>query len=165
MPLDEESRELVESFRQYVEDSVANDDRYGPAGRYDAEDESTLATRFDGGASCWFEVAVQPAALRVRVGFFTSSRETAEELEQTIQDAEQTMGAFVGAGFVEAGLDWEKPNVEYYHEGDKCYCFVTSLTVDEPVDLERPEVRDKVLRMLEGYLIAFGPAIVLDEEE
>ena len=27
------------------------------------------------------------------------------------------------------------------------------------------EVRDKTLRMLEGYLIAFGPAIIVEDEE
>ena len=69
------------------------------------------------------------------------------------------------AGFVEAGLDWKLPTVEHNSEPGQDCRFATPLEVEEPADLDTDEVRDKTLRMLEGYLIAFGPAIIVEDEE
>ncbi len=165
MPLDESSRESIEAFHKYVQDSVASDDRYGPARPYDGEDESAFTTLFEAGPSCWFEVAVHPLVPQIRVGFLTSDAEMNAEIEQAIGDSGNTMEAFVGVGFAEAGLDWSEPTVEHYHEGDEYYSFATPLAIDEPADLDMPEILNKTLRMLEGYLIAFGPAVIIEEEE
>lgn len=165
MPLDELSREKIEDFRTYIEDSVATDDRYGPAQRHDQEDESTLTTRFEAGPSCWFEVAVRPMIPQIWVGFLTSDGWINEEIEQAIEDSGGSMEKFVGLGFAEAGLDWADPPVEHYREGDEYSYFGTPLELDEVPDVDLTEVRNKTLRMLEGYLIAFGPAIVVEEED
>lgn len=165
MPLDEQDREVIEAFRRYIEDSTGNDDRYGAAYRDDWEDETTLATCFEPVRSCRFEVAVRPLDPQIRVGFFTNDRATGEEIEEAIRESGEAMEQFLGAAFREAGLDWNKPPVEFSREDDETVSFATPLALDELFDLERSEVRSKTLRMLEGYLIAFGPAIVDEEEE
>ncbi len=165
MALDEESRATIEAFRAYIEDAVAGDERYGQAERLDRDDESTLATRFQAGDSCWLEVAVRPLIPQVRVGLLTDDRWKSEEIEQGIQDSGDTMEAFVGLGFAEAGLDWSLPPVEHYREGEQCFYFATPLEIEELPDLDWEEPRNKVIRMLEGYLIAFGPFVVIDEED
>ncbi len=164
MTLEEAAMNTIEAFRQYIEDSVAIDDRYGVASRNDRADGSTPATRFAVGESCWFEVAVRPLIPQVRVGFVTRDRWKSEECEQAIQDSGESMGEFVGLGFGEAGLDWEEPPVEHYREGEADFYFATPLEVEDLVDLDTEEVRNKVLRMLEGYLIAFGSLIEVKEE-
>lgn len=165
MPLSEEDRARVEGFHDYVSGAVAADDRYGSATRHDRDDESTLAMRFEVAPSCWLEVAVRPFVPQVRVGFTTNDRWKSEELEQAIQDSGDTMSEFVELGLTEAGLDWDEPLVEHYREAGEFFCFATPLNLDDTIDLERTEIRDKVVRMLEGYLIAFGPVVVIDDEE
>ena len=165
MALDEESRETIDAFREYIEGAVAGDERYGEAERDDREDESTLATRFQAGTACWLEVAVRPHIPQVRVGLLTNDRWKSEEIEQGIQDSGETMEEFVGLGFSEAGLDWPEPPVEHYREGGEYFYFATPLEIDELPDLYWDEPRNKVFRMLEGYLIAFGPFVVVDEDD
>ncbi len=165
MPLDDTSREKIEAFRDYIEDSVANDDRYGVAKRRDLEDESALVTRFEAGPSCWFEVVVRPLVPQVRVGFVTDDRLKSEEVEQAIQDSGDSMAEFVGIGLAEAGLNWDQPPVEHFREGGEYYCFATPLDLDELADLDLDEIRNKTLRMLDGYLIAFGPGIMVPDED
>ena len=86
MAFSEEDHELIEAFRTYIEDSVANDDRYGVSNRLDRDDASTLATRFEATPTCWFEVALRPLIPQIRVAFLTNDRWLSEELEQAIQD-------------------------------------------------------------------------------
>lgn len=164
MPMDEQAKEFVEEFRRYIEDSVAMDERYGPAKRHDRQDESTLATRFEAAPSCWFEIALRPSVPQLRIGFLTDDRWKSEGMEQAIQDSGDTMAEFVGLGFTEAGLDWDEPPIEHFRESDSLYYFVTPMDLEEMGDLESPEVRNKALRMLEGYLIAFGPVIIVEDE-
>jgi len=165
MPLTEQDRETMEAFRTFIQDSIAPDDRYGAARRHDRDDESLLAVRFEAGPSCWFEVAVRPTIPQVRVGFLTSDRWKSEECEQAIQDSGDSMNEFVGTGFEEAGLDWPEPPVEHFREAGQFFYFATALPIDELRDLDLDETRDKTLRMLEGYLIAFGPAIAIEDAE
>jgi len=164
MQLTDDQRERVSGFRAYVEDYVAKDDRYGDATRHDREDESTLATRFEAAPSCWFELALRPFVPQVRVAFLTDDRWRSEEVEQAIQDSGDTMEEFVELGFEDAGLEWEEPTVEHYRDGGKYFYFATPLTLDDLEDLDQDEVRDKTLRMLEGYLLAFGAALQVDDE-
>ncbi len=163
MALPEDLVERIESFRSYVEGAVEADDRYGKVSRHDRDDGSTLASRFEAGESCWFEVAVRPMIPQVRVGFVTSDRWKSEELEQAIQDSGDSMEEFVESGFTEAGLDWDEPPVEHHREAGEFFYFVTPLALEEVAELDDTPIRDKVVRMLEGYLIAFGPAIIAEE--
>ena len=164
MAFSDEDHELIEAFRTYVEDSVANDDRYGECVRLDRDDASTMAMRFEATPTCWFEVALRPLIPQVRIAFLTTDRWLSEELEQAIQDSGDSMEEFVGLGMDEAGLDWDEPPVEHYRDGGEFFYFATPLPIDELRDIERDQVRNKVLRMLDGYLIAFGPALTEDEE-
>lgn len=164
MAFSEEDHEVIEAFRTYIEDSVANDDRYGACKRLDRDDASTLALRFEATPTCWFEVALRPLIPQIRVAFLTNDRWLSEELEQAIQDSGDSMEEFVGVGMNEAGLDWDEPPVEHYRDGGEFFYFATPLVIEELPDLERDQVRNKVVRMLEGYLIAFGPALTDDEE-
>ncbi|RME41121.1 MAG: hypothetical protein D6788_01895 [Planctomycetota bacterium] len=164
MALDEEARRRIEAFRAEVEASVARDGRYGAGRRFDREDASTLATRFAAGDHCWFEVAVRPFVPQVRVAILTDDRWKSEEMEQAIQDSGDTMSEFVGLGFEDAGLDWPEPPVEHYREGGTYFYFATPLDLEAISDLDRPDVRNRVLRMLEGYRLAFGPTLTAQEE-
>ena len=165
MPLTERDRENVDAFRCYIEDLVVSDDRYGPAGRHDREDESTLATRFDAGPGCWFEVALWPMIPRIHVGFLTTDQGKSEEIQQAIHESGESVEQLVAAGFADAGLDWAEPPVEHYLDERGGFYFATPLQVEDLVDLDTEGVRNTVLRMLEGYLIAFGPAIAPEEDE
>lgn len=165
MPLTELQRDTIESFRALIEDSVSTDERYGPTSRHDREDGSLLATRFAAAPTCWFEVAVRPLVPQIRVGFLTSDRWKSEEAEQAVEDSGDTMSEFVESGFDEAGLDWPDPPVEHFREAGEFYYFATPLALDEINDLQSDAIRNKTLRMLEGYLIAFGPAIEVEEDE
>ncbi len=162
MVLSNEDRDRIESFRVYVEDTVATDDRYGPAVREDTD--TILATRFYEGSSCWFEVALLPAAKQVRIGFFTTDPAINTDCEQVIVESGETSVRFVGQAFEEAGLDWPSPPVEHGKEREASF-YSTPLKFDDMIDLDSDELRDKALRMLEGYLIAFGPALGAEEGE
>lgn len=164
MSTTEQQSAIVDAFRSFVEDTCAHDDRYGAAERHDRKDGSTLATRLAAGESCWFEVAVRPLIPQVRVGFVTDDRWKSEEIEQAIQDSGDTMEEFVGIAFEEAGLDWDEPPVEHYREAGQFFYFATPLDLEHLADLDEERIRNKTLRMLEGYLIAFGPVIVSEEE-
>ncbi len=164
MPLSEHDSERADAFLTYIEDTNAADERYGMPQRHQRDDGTTVATWFEAGPSCWFEVVVRPQVPQVRVAFLTDDRETSEELEQIIEDSEHTMEEFVGAGLQEAGLRWSDPPVEHYCDDGKYFYFATALDLEDPGDLDEDATRNKTLRMLEGYLIAFGPAILIDEE-
>ena len=162
MVLSSEDQDRIESFRIYVEDSIATDDRYGPAVREDTD--TVLATRFYEGTSCWFEIALLPAEKQVRVGFFTTDPAINTDCEQVIVESGETSVRFVGQAFEEAGLDLPSPAVEHGKERDASY-YATPLKFDDMIDLDSDGLRDKALRMLEGYLIAFGPALGAEEGE
>ena len=165
MPLSEHDSERVDAFLTYIEDTNAADERYGRSQRHQRDDGTTVATRFEAGPSCFFEVAVRPLVPQVRVAFLTDDQETSEEFEQTIEDFDGTMEEFVGAGLQEAGLPWPDPQVEHGRDDGNYFYFATTLDLEDPGDLDEDATRNKTLRMLEGYLIAFGPAIRIDEEE
>ena len=164
MALSERDREGIEEFLNYMEGIMAGDDRYGSPARRDCDDESTLAVRFDAGGSCWFELAVRPFVPQVRVAFLTGDRRIAEEIDLVIQESGDSVEEFVGPAFADAGLDWSKPPVERYDEAGELFYFATPLKVEDLVDLDLSHIRGQVIRMLEGYLIAFGPAIEVEDE-
>ena len=163
MALSENDRAVVEAFRTFMEDSVGADERYGTGSRHDKPDGSQIATRFHAGGSCWFELAVTPAKPEVRVGFVTDDLVTNDGMMELIADAGQTMSEFVGVGFQDAGLDWPDPPVNHAEQGGS-YSFTTPLEIEDLSDLDSDEIRDRVTRMIEGYLISFGPALLVEAE-
>lgn len=165
MALPRHDRQSIEAFREYVEDSVAEDERYGTATRHDAVDESVLATRFEAGPSCWFEISLRPLIPQLRVGFLTRDRAMGEDIEQALHELGGTVEGLVASSFAEAGLDWPDPVVERGSEGEEGHYFTTPLNIEDLFDLDFEQIRNKAVRMLEGYLIAFGPAIEVGEFE
>lgn len=165
MPLSEEQIGWCDAFRAYIESSVSTDERYGPVTHHDRDDQSLLASRFEMAPQCWLEVALRPFVPQVRVGFVTTDRWKSEDAESMIEDSGDTMNEFVGMGFNDAGLDWDEPPVEHFREAGQYFYFATPLDLEELRDLGTDEIREKTLRMLEGYLIAFGPAMVVEEEK
>jgi hypothetical protein len=162
MALSSDDQNRIEGFREYIEDTIATDDRYGSAVREDSD--KVLATRFHEGTACWFEVALLPSAKQVRVGFFTTDPAINTECEQVIVESGETAVRFVGQAFEEAGLDWPSPPVEHGKEGN-AFFYASPVKLDEMIDLDSDELRDKAFRMLEGYLIAFGPALGAEEAD
>ncbi|MBU0718368.1 MAG: hypothetical protein KJ749_08985, partial [Planctomycetes bacterium] len=73
-----------------------------------------------------------------------------------------SIAALVGGGFTAAGLNWADPPVEHTVDEEGLHRFLTPLDVEDIVDLDLSRIRDTAARMLEGYLIAFGPAIEAD---
>lgn len=165
MAMSEPDAILIEAFQEYVEGAVEADDRYGAMSRCDGEGGSIVASRFEAGRSCWFEVAVHLDVPRLTVGFLTSDASMVREIEQAIEDSDGTIQGYVAEGFCEAGLDWPDPKVEQIGEAGAFTYFVTPVDLDELADLTLNEVRGKTVRMLEGYMIAFGPVIELAAEE
>jgi hypothetical protein len=165
MPLSELDRKSVEAFREYVEGSVAADDRYGPVSRHDTEDWSDLATRFEVGRSCWLEVTLRPLVPQIRVGFVTDDPAVNEEVGQALQDSEHTTEALIASAFEDAGLDWADPVVEHGSVGGEYFYFATPLEIEDTLDFDSERIRDTTVRMLEGYLIVFGPATAVEEED
>lgn len=165
MPLTELDRDFINHFRTYIEDALAQDDRYGKPQRHDREDGSILATRFEVGPNFWLEVSVRPFIPQLRIGILTDDRWKSEELEDLIESSGDSMVEFVELGFDEAGLDWKDPPVEHFRDGGKYFYFATPLELSELGELHADEPRAKALRMLEGYLIAFGPAVIVESAE
>lgn len=165
MSLTEQQIEHCEAFRNYVEGSASTDERYGPVQRHDREDQSLLASRFEMAPQCWLEVALRPFVPQVRIGFVTTDRWKSEDAESMIEDSGDSMPEFVGVGFNDAGLDWDEPPVEHFREAGQFFYFATPLEIEDLRELDSDALRDKALRMLEGYLIAFGPTMVVEEDK
>lgn len=165
MPLNEDQSRWCKDFRDYIEDSAATDERYGPIQRQDRDDQSLFASRFEMAPKCWLEVALRPFIPQVRIGFLTTDRWKSEDAESMIEDSGDSMSEFVGVGFNDAGLDWDEPPVEHFREAGQFFYFATPLEIEDLRELESDEIRNKTLRMLEGYLIAFGPTMVVEEEK
>ena len=159
MAISEHEREWSESFLSFIEGLVADDDRYGEAMRVDAADESTLALRFAGGSDCWLEVVLHPSVPQLYVAFVTSDATISEEITAEASESGTSVAALVGGGFAAAGLDWPDPPVEHLVDDQGLHCFLTQLVIEDIVDLDLSSIRDGAARMLEGYLVAFGPAM------
>ncbi|MEK6674813.1 MAG: hypothetical protein AABZ47_04065 [Planctomycetota bacterium] len=155
-------REFVEGFLEFVEDSASPDDRYGTATRRNSDDGAVASSHFHIGGPCWLEVTADSNKKQVRVGFIADDREVISGIDELLSESGQSLSQFVGAGFEEAGLRWSEPMVDRFETSDR-FGFTTSIALEEFSDLESDNLRDKTLRMLEGFLIAFGPAAVSDE--
>lgn len=163
MALSPEDRDVVESFREFVEDAVAGDERYGEPAQLVASAGSTIGTRFDMTEECWLEVSVRTPVPEVRVGFVTTDPAVRDGITEMLSDSGQSLASFVGAGFDEAGLDWPNPTVDSSSSANE-FAFTTPVKLDELSELRADDIRDKVIRMLEGYLIAFGATIMPDDD-
>ena len=162
MALSSEDLERIEAFRNYIEDSVASDDRYGPASRHDPESQAWFASRFEAAPNCWFEVGVKPSPAQVHVAFLTSDTERAGIGRQTIEESGGGTEQYIAATFAELGIDWPDAHVEQASEGDLTrYTTVTAL--DDLDDLDSEQRRNQALSVLEGMLVAFAPALAVEE--
>ena len=160
MSLSEEAHEQIDAFLEYVEDLSKSDDRYGTAARCTGLDESSLATRFEVEPSCWLEVGVQPEVPQIYVALVTQSASASKEIVEAIRECEEPLSGVVEGAFEAAGLTWADPPVDHESvDGESFHC-ATPLEIEDLDDLDRPELRSKAVRMLEGYFIAFGSALM-----
>ncbi len=159
MALNAKERDLVVSFRQWLESSLENDERFVGADRHDRDDGSTLATRWRTRTNerVWFEVAVRPAIPQIRVGVLTDDRWKSEDFEQKIEESGDTMSEFVEMGFEDSGLTWKDPPVEHYREDKQYFYFATAFELEGLEALGGEAPRTKTRQMLDGYYHAFGP--------
>lgn len=161
----EQERAMIDAFLEFIAGTVAEDDRYGPMTRWDRADGSVVAIRFDSGPSQWFEVAITPEQAEIRVGFVTSDPSIRDEIAEGIKESGEPLSRLVEAGFVDAGLAWPDLPVEHYQEENGDFHYAVPIVLEYFDDLDGSAIRDKTARMLEGMLVAFGPAIEFDEED
>jgi len=164
-PSVEQDRAMIDAFLEFIAGTVAEDDRYGPMTRCDRADGSVLAIRFDSGPSQWLEVAVTPEQSEIRVGFVTSDSAIRDEIAEGLKESSEPLSRLVEAAFVDAGLEWPDPPVEHYQDEDGKFYYAVPIVLEYFDDLDAGEIRDKTARMLEGMLVAFGPAIEFNEED
>lgn len=162
MPVTAEDRERIESFRAYIEDSLATDDRYGPSVRHDEAERQRFATRWTVAPSCWFEVAISAKPPGVRASFLTDDAERNAAVESAIAESGQPTDEYTGNAFQDAGLDWPSPAIDH-SPLDNLFAYSLAIPLEELRDLEDDEIRDRVLRVLEGYMIAFSPALAVED--
>ncbi len=156
MPLTDEQKAKIAAFREFVERMVGADERFGACERSDREDLSTLASRWKVEEGVWYELTVRPFLPQVRAGIMTDDRWKSEDFEQKIEDSGDTMQEFVEMGFEAAGLDWVEPPVEHYRDQGRYFYFATPLDLKSLDQLDDTATRDKVLKMIEGYRVAFS---------
>ena len=166
MVLSETDLSIVQAFRDWLDLQIASQEQFSAVSRVDREDQSTLATRWQASPSIWFEIAIRPAIPQVRVGILTDDRWVSEEFEQGIEDSGDTMCEFVEEGFHDAGLDWPEPPVEHFRDQGKYFYFSTALDFAALDQLKNDaDLRNKIVRMFEGYHAAFGPLISNEKED
>jgi hypothetical protein len=155
MSLTDTHREIIDAFRTWFEEQLAGDERLGRPTRHDRQDGSTLATRWEVAPNLWYELTLRPLIPQARAGVLTDDRWKSEELEQKIEDSGDTMSEFVEAGFDAVELEWPDPVVEHYRDQGRYFYFATALELESPDALGEPATRDKILKMLRGYIYAF----------
>ncbi len=167
MAITSEQNEIVDAFLDFLDGEFSGDERYGPSERYDRKDESSRALRFSLGPNCWIEAAVRPNVPEVRVGFVTDERMIFDEIVNLLADAEETPSQNLERAMADSGISWEEPVVDQETIDERFHRFSTAFTLEalDDLDLGFMKVRSKVPKMIEAYLIAFGSAIVMDDEE
>ncbi len=155
MALSEQDQAVIETYREWLEESILAEDGIGALERRDHPDGSTLATRFEVGAHVWVELAIRPIALQLQASILTDDRWFSEEMETAIEDSGDTMGEFVEMGFDEQGLDWEDPPVSHYRDAAKCFYFSTPWDIQSLDALAGESVRTRSRQMVLGYRSAF----------
>ncbi len=161
----EQDRAMIDVFLEFVAGTVAEDDRYGSMTRCDRDDGSVMAIRFDSGPSQWLEVAIIPERSEIRVGFVTSDPAIGDEIAEGLKESGEPLSGLVEAAFADAGLEWTGPPVEHYQDEDGQFYYAVAIVLEYFEDLDANAIRDKTARMLEGMLVAFGPAIEFDEDD
>ncbi len=155
MTLSPEQVDVVNGFREWIENVLSEGNRFGGVDRVDRDDASTLASRWLFEEEVWYEVAIRPLLPQVRVGVMTTDRWKSEDFEQMIEDSGDTMQEYVESGFDAVDLEWTDPPVEHYRDQGKYFYFATPLDLRDIHELADEEVREKIRLMFEGYHRAF----------
>lgn len=166
MTLTEDQQGMVDSFLSFVAGECSGDDRYGESESFRRDAENIIGVRFTLGPNCWLETSVETESPRVRVGFMTDDDNIRNDLMGLFDEMEESPSQVLERALDEAGLPWESPPVEEVKEEGRFHFFFTPLSIDaiDDLDFEFTRVRSKVPRMLEAYMIAFGSAIIMDDE-
>lgn len=156
MVLTEAQIQTIAQFRTWVDERLAADAAFGPPVHSDRPDLSTLTTRYRLGRKLHLEVTIRPLLPQVRVGIVTDDRWRSEELEDGVESSGDSMEEFLEVAFAEAGLDWEEPPVEHYRHEGTWYSYITPVDLKSLDELSAPELREKVGRMIAGYVASYG---------
>lgn len=162
MPITPEDRERIEGFRVYVEDSVASDDRYGLGARHDEPDAPRFATRWTVAPSCWFEVALTARPPRVKISFLTDDRARIEAIDAEVAEVGVEIDEYLRGALEESGLEGDLPLIERFPH-DNLFCYSATIDLEEMRDLDDEAVRDRTIRVLEGFMIAFAAGLMVDD--
>lgn len=162
MTLSDDDQQIIEPFLVYIEEFEESDERYGPAGRHAYAKNGCPALRFMAGADWSFEVHVEAEAPRVRIAFVSEQSGAIDEVLEAMKESGTTPETLVESGFRESGLDWPEPPVERIDASCGSEGFATFLPLEHIVDLGDSRIRTKITKMLEGFLIAFGPEVELE---
>lgn len=165
MPLSIDDREEIQSFLSYVEDALVDDDRYGTTHRHEGKGDTPCALRFAATDKCWFEVDVDPSNRKAYVGLCTNDSETFTEITQEITESELTPTSLLEHALQGMGHHSQQITVDRFSGSDNMAGYRSPIELDELRELGRDDIRNQTLRILEAYLIAFGPALLIEDEE
>ncbi len=142
---------LIEVFRSGVETLAGMRLGLARLERHDRRDHWTMATRWPIDRRWWLELAVRPTVPQIRVAVVTDDPMRSRDAEAMISESSLTSREFIGLAFKNAGLIWPEPPVEHYRESADRFCFATPLDLVSLDELAGEAIRDKVLKMLDGY--------------
>lgn len=152
--------DLIEVFRCGVETLVGTRLGLPQLERHDRPDHWVMASRWPIDRHWWLELAVRPTVPQIRVAAVTDDTMCSRDAETMISESSLTLREFIGLGFHDAGLAWPEPPVEHYREDAERFCFATPLDLASLEDLRGEAMREKVLKMLDGYHRSFTGRVV-----
>ena len=164
MALSEETRAIVRSFCNYIEDTVGHDPRYGAVSKVANAGGSVCALRLQNSETDCFEIAILPDQKSLRVAFVTTDPDRCGEIEEAGKEAGETVDDMIRLGMAEMGITRVQANVAPYPGADNEHGFATAIHLEDLEDLDQPAVRDTALGMLEAYMIALGGMLDADLE-
>jgi hypothetical protein len=151
MSLTKRELTLIELFRSGVETLAGTKLGLSDPERHDRDDHWIISIRWLIDQHWWLELIIRPTLPQVRVGVVTDDQDRCRDVEKMIVDSSLNLREFIGLGFKSAGLNWAEPLVERFREGADRFCFATPLDLSSLEDLTGELIRDKILKMLDGY--------------
>ncbi|HPD28855.1 MAG TPA: hypothetical protein PLL20_02590 [Phycisphaerae bacterium] len=152
--------DLIEAFRSRVETLAGTRLGLPQLERHDRPDHWVMASRWPMDRHWWLELAVRPTVPQIRVTVVTDDPMRSLDAEVMISESSLTLREFISLGFHDAGLAWPEPPVEHYRENAERFCFATPLDLASLDELCGEAMREKVLKMLDGYHRCFTGRVV-----
>jgi len=155
MLADDQKRQLVSTFRDWIESVVGARLEAGAPERFDRDDARTLLTRWSLEPHFWHEITIRPLLPQVRVGLMTDDRLRSRDFREMVEAGGYTLSEFVAMGCESAGLHWPDPPVEHYREQGDRFRFATPVDLPSIEQLADESFRDRIFRLSIAYDRAF----------